>query len=94
MTYRVAYLSSVVTDDIPALPKSAQRQIRRAIETKLTAHPFELGKPLRYSLQGARRLRVGDYRVIFRIESPDVVLVVKIGEPSSHSIAATSERLG
>ena len=36
-------------------------------------------KPLRYSLQGARRLRVGDYRVIYRIEPPDVVLVVKIG---------------
>ena len=58
------------------------------------AHPFELGKPLGYSLRGARRLRVGDYRVIYRIEPPDVVLVVKIVEPSSHSTAATSERLG
>ncbi|MGB5550238.1 MAG: type II toxin-antitoxin system RelE/ParE family toxin [Thermoanaerobaculia bacterium] len=68
---------------MPALPKSAKRQIRRAVEQKLTAHPFELGKPLRYSLRGARRLRVGDYRVIYRIEPPDVVLVVKIGGPSS-----------
>ena len=25
------------------------------------------------------RIRVGDYRVIYRIEPPDVVLVVKIG---------------
>ena len=79
MTYRVEYLRTVVEDDIPALPKSARRQVRRAIETKLTTHPFELGKPLRYSLRGARRLRVGDYRVIYRIEPPDVVLVVKIG---------------
>ena len=79
MTFRVEYLRIVVVDDIPALPKSAKRQIRRAIETKLTTHPFELGKPLRYSLQGARRLRVGDYRVVYRIEPPDVVLVIKIG---------------
>ncbi|MGB8223237.1 MAG: type II toxin-antitoxin system RelE/ParE family toxin [Polyangiales bacterium] len=79
MTYRIEYLASVVADDIPALPKSAKRQIRRAIETKLATHPFELGKPLRYSLRGARRLRVGDYRVIYRIGPPDVVLVVKIG---------------
>ena len=79
MTYRVEYLRAVVEDDIPALPKSVKRQIRRAIETKLTTHPFELGKPLHYSLRGARRLRVGDYRVIYRIEPPDVVLVVKIG---------------
>ncbi len=41
------------------------------------AHPFELGKPLRYSLRGARHLRVGDYRVVYRIEPPDVLLVVK-----------------
>ena len=79
MTYRVEYLRTVITDDIPALPKSAKRQIRRAIEAKLTTHPIELGKPLRYSLRGARRLRVGDYRVVYRIEPPDVVLVIKIG---------------
>jgi len=79
LTYRIEYLRSVVTDDIPSLSKSAQRQLRRAIERKLATHPFELGKPLRYSLRGARRLRVGDYRVIYRIEPPDVVLVVKIG---------------
>ena len=79
MTCRVEYLRSVVTDDIPALPKSAKRQIRRAIAAKLTAHPFEFGKPLRYSLRGARRLRVGDYRIIYRIEPSNVVLVVKIG---------------
>ena len=35
MTYRLDYLRTVVTDDIPALPKSAKRQIRRAIESKL-----------------------------------------------------------
>ena len=79
LTYRLEYLRAVVEDDIPAVPKSAKRQVRRAIENKLTTHPFELGKPLRYSLRGARRLRVGDYRVIYRIEPPGVVLVVKIG---------------
>ena len=79
MTYRIEYLRTVVADDIPTLPKSAKRQIRRAIEAKLTTHPFELGKPLRYSLRGARRLRVGDFRAIYRIEPPDIVLVMKIG---------------
>jgi mRNA interferase RelE/StbE len=77
--YRVEYLASVVDDDIPRLPKSARRQIKTAIESKLVSHPIELGKPLRYSLKGARRLRVGDWRVIYQIEPPDVVLVVKIG---------------
>ncbi|MFN8543767.1 MAG: type II toxin-antitoxin system RelE/ParE family toxin [Candidatus Binatia bacterium] len=73
------YLASVVNEDIPRLAKSVRIQVRTAIEKKLTSHPIEFGKPLRYSLKGARRLRVGDWRVIYRIESPDVVLVVKIG---------------
>ena len=79
MTYRVQYLESVVTADTPRLSKTAQRRIQRAVETKLAHHPMEFGKPLRYSLKGARSLRVGDYRVIFTIEPDNVVLIVKIG---------------
>ena len=79
MSYRVEYLESVVQEDIPALSKEVKDRIRRAIERKLTSHPIEFGKPLRYSLRGARRLRVNDWRVIYTIEPPDVVLVLKIG---------------
>jgi lipocalin len=55
--------------EIDVLNKCRKGRLR-AIKTKLTTHPFELGKPLRYSLRGARRLRIGDYRVIYRIEPP------------------------
>lgn len=72
-------MESVVREDIPRLSRAAREQIRKGIERKLTTHPIEFGKPLRYSLKGARRLRVGDYRVVYKIEPPDVVLVVKIG---------------
>jgi mRNA interferase RelE/StbE len=77
--YRIEYLASVVNEDIAKLTKLVRKQIKAAIEKKLASHPIEFGKPLRYSLKGARRLRVGDWRVIYKIESPDVVLVVKIG---------------
>lgn len=79
MIDRIEYLKCVVDEDIPRLAKSVRKQIRTAIEEKLTSLPIEFGKPLRYSLKGARGLRVGDWRVIYRIEPPDVVLVVKIG---------------
>ena len=79
MTYRIEYLTSVVEEDIPNLTKAVRRQVKAAIETKLTAHPIEFGRPLRYSLKGARRLRVGDWRIIYTIEASRVVLVVKIG---------------
>ncbi len=79
MVYRIEYLESVVEADIPRLSKTARRRIREAIENKLVHNPIEFGKPLRFSLKGARRLRVGDYRVVYRIEPPDIVLVLKIG---------------
>jgi addiction module RelE/StbE family toxin len=79
LNYRIEYLESVVAVDIPRLSKSEQRRIKQAIESKLSSHPVEFGKPLRYSLKGARRLRVGDYRVIYTIEPGEVILIVKIG---------------
>jgi mRNA-degrading endonuclease RelE of RelBE toxin-antitoxin system len=79
VTYRIEYLESVVREDIPGLSRNVRERVRKAIERKLGSHPVEFGKPLRYSMQGARRLRVGDWRVIYKIEPPDLVLVVKIG---------------
>ena len=80
MKYRIEYLESVVSEDIQSLSKDVRTRLRKAIEQKLTSHPVEFGKPLRYSLKGARRLRVDDWRVVYTIEPPDVVLIVKIGQ--------------
>ena len=79
VNYQIEYLESVVTLDIPRLSKADRLRVKHAIESKLSAHPIEFGKPLRYSLKGARRLRVGNYRVIYTIEPNDVILIVKIG---------------
>lgn len=75
--FKIEYLDSVVKKDIAALPKTAKELIKEAIETRLTLDPIGFGKPLRYSLKGHRRLRVSDYRVVYRIEN-DTVIVVAI----------------
>ena len=64
--------------DIPRLDASVKKQIRAAIERKLTQEPRMYGKPLRYSKKGSWSLRVGDYRVIF-IVSDTIVLISAIG---------------
>ena len=66
--YTIAYLQSVVKDDIKALPKTIKIAVKKAVETRLAIDPVGFGKPLRYSLKGHRRLRVGDYRIVYRIE--------------------------
>lgn len=68
LLYTILYEEHVISRDIPDLPKTARVTIRRAIEEKLTTDPINFGKPLRYSLKGHRRLRVGDYRVVYRID--------------------------
>ena len=73
--YSVSYLDSVVKIDIPKLPKKMGSMIKTAIEERLMVDPVGFGKPLRYSLKGHRRLRVGDYRVVYRIEKKTVVVI-------------------
>ncbi len=77
--YLIEYLDTVTSNDIPSLPKRMKSSIKRSIEERLMVDPVGFGKPLRYSLKGHRRLRVGDYRVVYRIEDErDVVLIVTI----------------
>lgn len=77
MIYQIRYLDEVVRKDIPALPSSTRTLIKRAIEERLTIDPIGFGKPLRYSLKGHRRIRVSDYRVVYRIE-PEVKTVILV----------------
>lgn len=76
MKFDVRYHQLVVKEDIPKLSSSWREKIRSAIEEKLTTHPELFGKPLRRSLKGYRKLRVGDYRVVYRIESSAVKIFV------------------
>lgn len=75
--YKIEYLESVVKYDIPKLPKVEKKRIQKAIEERLIQDPVRF-KPLQYSLKGCRRMRVGNYRIIFKIETRSL-LIVKIG---------------
>ena len=66
--FRIVYHEFVMDQDIPRISTTDKLYIKQAIEEKLLKDPVAFGKPLRRSLKGYRKLRVGDYRVIFRIE--------------------------
>lgn len=65
-----------IEEKLKELPKSVREMIRKAIEKKLTVDPITFGKPLRYSLKGYRRLRVGNYRVIYRIIEDKILVII------------------
>lgn len=78
MTYVLQYHELVVEEDIPRLSKSDRKRVRKSIEQKLVSNPETFGKPLRRSLKGYRSLRVGDFRVVFRIDKRNVkILAIK-----------------
>lgn len=78
-SFAIEYIDTVVKKDIPKLPKTIKLRIKNAIETRLTIDPIGLGKPLRYSFVGHRRIRVGDYRIVFRVDMENfIVLIVMI----------------
>ena len=74
MPYTVIYSDYVSDDVIPAIPRRNKEQISKAINERLTADPIGLGKPLKYELKGYRRLRVGDWRVVYMVEGKNVII--------------------
>ncbi len=76
MNCTVQYSALLNPKEIARFPKADLRRIKKSIEEKLTTHPEIFGKPLRFSLKGHRSLRVGDYRVIFRIDKAIVSILI------------------
>lgn len=74
--FKVIYHRLVVSEDIPKLSNEWRRKIRIAIEDRLMTQPDFYGRHLRRSLKGYRKLRVGDYRIIFNIEKNVVKILI------------------
>lgn len=74
--FQIEYLITVVNEDIPLLPKIIKSTIKKAIEERLMVDPMGFGKPLRYSWKGHRRLRVGDYRIVYRINGDQQMVII------------------
>lgn len=91
MTYSLQYHTLVASLDIPVLPREWCDRIKQAIEERLAIHPEIYGNPLRQSLKGYRKLRVGDYRIIFRIER--TVVKIFVIQHRSRVYAVADQRL-
>lgn len=75
IAYSLVHHPLVIGEDFPRLDPAVRREIRDAVRSKLLVHPELFGKPLRRSLKGHRTLRIGDYRVVYRIEARIIKLV-------------------
>ncbi len=77
MAFTVKYHPDVREVDLPRINVKMRERIRKAIESRLMTAPQEYGLPLRKSLGGYWKLRVGDYRIVFKVQG-EVVYVLGI----------------
>ena len=79
MKWEVIYHPEV-EDDLISVGHGAARRIVRAIDRKLTIEPLKFGDPLSGNLGMFRKLRIGDYRVVYQvIEKKVIVYVLAVG---------------
>jgi len=70
----------VLKEDFDEISPPQQKTILNAIQKKLSLDPESYGRPLRGEFSGYWRLRVGDYRVVYRLVKDEVlVFVIKVG---------------
>jgi mRNA interferase RelE/StbE len=70
--YTLRYHPRVADQDLKKIPPAARSRIARSIEERLGTAPERFGAPLTGDLGGYWKLRVGDYRVVFKVIAGDV----------------------
>jgi mRNA interferase RelE/StbE len=73
--YKLRYHPYVKEKDLTKINEIMKKRIRIAIEKRLMVDPVKYGEPLRKTLKGYRRLRVGDYRIVYKIEQEDMIIL-------------------
>ncbi len=89
--YKITYHPKVVETDIPRLGYVVKRLLF-VIHKKLTFYPETYGLPLHSPLRGYWKLRVGDYRVIYKVVNDEIRIQVMGHRKEVYEIA--KKRLG
>lgn len=72
MAYFVSYHPDIERLDLPRIGRNVLPRLHHAIEERLIYEPGKYGAPLSRDLKGYRKLRVGDYRIIYRVVGQEV----------------------
>ena len=72
MPFDLIYHPDVKSIDVPLLDAKLRKRVKTAVEERLKTAPHQYGEPLRKTLKGYWKLRVGDYRVVYKIVKNEV----------------------
>jgi len=72
--FTIIYHQDVGKIDLPKINKNVKIRIKKAIEERLMTEPTKYGKLLRRSLKGYWKLRVGDYRIVYKTKNEEIFI--------------------
>lgn len=72
MPYTLLYHPAVKREDLKVIPRKIRSRLARAVKTRLTSEPARYGAPLKGTLRPYWKLRVGDYRIVYKIVNGEV----------------------
>ena len=75
MTWEIIYHKDV-DNDLKSVGPAAAKRIMRTINEKLTRAPEKFGAPLSNNLKDFRKLRIGDFRVVYQVLNKKVIVFV------------------
>ena len=83
--YPLLYHPDVKKIDLPRIDVKNKKMIQRAIEERLAISPEIYGKPLQRNLKSYWKLRIGNYRIIFKIQGDRILILGIIDRKTVYS---------
>ena len=75
MTYHLQYHPDVKLKDLPKINKNIQKRIKTAVQQRLLSAPERYSESLRRTLKGYRKLRIGDCRIVLKLEQATILIL-------------------
>ena len=83
--YKLQYHPDVKKIDLLRIDTKNKKMIQRAIEERLAISPEIYGKPLQRNLKSHWKLRIGNYRIIFKIQEDRILILGIINRKTVYS---------
>jgi mRNA interferase RelE/StbE len=72
MSFILRYYPDVRGIDLPLIENKMNLRIKKAIEERLVISPQNYGVPLHKTLKGYWKMRVGNFRVVFKVVESEI----------------------
>lgn len=86
--YEINYHPKVLSHDLAKLSRPDLLRIRDAIERKLETRPEIYGLALRGDLRSYWKLRIGDYRIVFKVSNKTIYILTIANRKDVYKLAA------